>query len=161
VMLRVKNLTTAEILTNQLPQVQIYSLIPESRTNDSTDNDLTDFTSGTSDKLTIDKVPLVDPSDLVQLPKGQAFALIEGGQLYKIRLPLASKAQDIMMPADLQEVVANMRCRYDRYALAADAGQIEGLNGNGFDFGQNTPVPAHGLAGEPFSVTVEGKGSGF
>ena len=34
---------------------------------------------------------MLTPADLTQLPKGQAFALIEGGQLYKIRLPLPKK----------------------------------------------------------------------
>lgn len=170
VMLRVKNLATAEILTNQLPQVQIDRLVPESRTGDSTDSDLTDFTSGVSDKLTSYQAPLVEPSDLVQLPKGQAFALIEGGQLYKIRLPLASRAHDAMMPSNLVAVVASMRRRYDRYAAAIDAGLIGGLDGTQFEFdswwqgiaaGTQGAQEGLGLAGEPMSVTVEGKGSGF
>lgn len=176
VILRVKNLATAEILTNQLPQVQIDRLIPESRTGDSTDSDLTDFTSGASDKLTSYQAPLVEPSDLVQLPKGQAFALIEGGQLYKIRLPLASRAHDAMMPSNLVDVVASMRRRYDRYAAAVDAGLIEGLDSAAFAFdswrqgiaagmqgtqGRQGGQEGLGLAGEPLSVTVEGKGSGF
>ncbi len=32
--------------------------------------------------------PLLLPADIIQLPKGQAFALLEGGKLWKIRMPL-------------------------------------------------------------------------
>lgn len=41
---------------------------------------------------------MLSPSDLVQLPKGQAFALIHGGQLYKIRIPLPDGSDDPSMP---------------------------------------------------------------
>ena len=42
---------------------------------------------------------MFEPTDLVQLPKGEAFALIHGGQLHKIMLP--SAASDPLMPAKL------------------------------------------------------------
>lgn len=38
------------------------------------------------------QVPLLEPASLVQLPKGQAFALLEGGQLRKLRIPLPDGA---------------------------------------------------------------------
>jgi hypothetical protein len=41
---------------------------------------------------------MLEPSDLVQLPKGQAFALIHGGQLHKIRMPLPDASHDPLMP---------------------------------------------------------------
>ena len=42
------------------------------------------------------------PADLIQLPKGQAFALLEGGQLYKLRLPLPGN--DPLLPKDIEEI---------------------------------------------------------
>jgi hypothetical protein len=36
-------------------------------------------------------VPAINTNDMLNLPKGQAFAMIEGGQLYKLRLPLPEK----------------------------------------------------------------------
>ena len=39
------------------------------------------------------QVPLLEPASLVQLPKGQAFALLEGGQLWKLRIPLPDAAR--------------------------------------------------------------------
>ncbi|MCK7468903.1 MAG: hypothetical protein MZU91_12785 [Desulfosudis oleivorans] len=41
---------------------------------------------------------MLEPTDLVQLPKGEAFALIHGGQLHKIRMPLPSASSDPLMP---------------------------------------------------------------
>jgi hypothetical protein len=46
------------------------------------------------------------------LPKGQAFALIEGGQLWKIRMPLPAPDPDEVMPKDLQAMAGYMRKRY-------------------------------------------------
>ena len=53
---------------------------------------------------------MLSPADLVQLPKGQAFALLEGGQLYKLRLPLAGA--DPLLPAGMKEIAAWAKARY-------------------------------------------------
>lgn len=74
---------------------------------------------------------MLSPADLVQLPKGQAFALIEGGQLYKLRLPLSDPDEHPPIPASLDDIAASMRQKYD------------------------------GQAGNLDQLTVEGKGSGF
>ncbi len=47
------------------------------------------------------QVPLLEPASLVQLPKGQAFALLEGGQLWKLRIPLPDAAHDPLMPESI------------------------------------------------------------
>jgi hypothetical protein len=46
------------------------------------------------------------------LPKGQAFALIEGGQLWKIRMPLPDPGHDPAMPASLDQIAREMHQRY-------------------------------------------------
>jgi hypothetical protein len=48
----------------------------------------------------------------VQLPKGQAFALLEGGQLYKLRLPMPGS--DPLLPKDMNEI---RRERQDYYGI--------------------------------------------
>ena len=56
---------------------------------------------------------MLAPSDLVQLPKGQAFALIHGGQLHKIRMPLPDASHDPLMPASLEAIGSEVRSRME------------------------------------------------
>ncbi|MFC5771444.1 hypothetical protein [Thauera sinica] len=49
----------------------------------------------------------------MQLPKGEAFALIHGGQLHKIRMPLPSAARDPLMPTSLAAIGKTLRERLD------------------------------------------------
>lgn len=84
---------------------------------------------------------MLEPADLVQLPKGQCFALLEGGQLAKIRLPLAiGDDSDIHWPASLEGVFQGMQSQYQTYVDQLP-GDFEG-----------------GLYNE---LTVEGAGGGF
>ncbi len=105
IMLRVKNEETAAILTDQLPKVRVYTKVAESRTTDNNDPDTTvDFVSQNSDRLTEVETEMLTPADLVQLPKGQAFGLLDGGRLYKLRLPLAG--DDPLLPQDMDAIQA-------------------------------------------------------
>lgn len=117
IMLRVKNTETAEILTNQLPQVPVHSLTSVSGTSDIQDpSDFADFAARSEDRLTSQEVPMLQPSDLTSLPKGQAFALLEGGQLAKLRFPLPKADEnDSYWPANLQTVSVGMHAQYQRY----------------------------------------------
>ncbi|TLG91334.1 type IV conjugative transfer system coupling protein TraD [Pseudomonas edaphica] len=113
VMLRVRETATAELLTKQLPKVDVYSTQVMSGTTDSSDpQGQTAFTSTTHDRITTTSVPLIEPAHVVALPKGQAFALLEGGQLWKIRMPLPVPDPDERMPEDLQVMTEAMRQRY-------------------------------------------------
>ena len=56
---------------------------------------------------------MLEPTDLVQLPKGQAFALIHGGRLHKIRMPLPSAEHDPLMPEGLTAIGQALRNRLD------------------------------------------------
>lgn len=112
-MLRVKEFATAEMLTEQLPRVEIFSLMQVSGTSDSADpGSEQHFTSRNEDRISVSEVPLLTPADLVTLPKGQAFALIEGGQLWKVRMPLPDARRDPEMPASLGQVAEEMRRDY-------------------------------------------------
>ncbi len=75
------------------------STIVSSSVSDTNDpGDFADFASRNEDRITTESAPMLAPSDLVQLPKGQAFALIHGGQLHKIRMPLPDASHDPLMP---------------------------------------------------------------
>lgn len=107
IMLRVKEKATAEILTERLKEVEINHLMTESGTTDSSnpDNDI-HFVSNTRQRITSQRVGLLDAGDLDALPKGHAFALM-AGKLYKLRLPLLSDEHEL--PSGVESMVDNMR----------------------------------------------------
>jgi hypothetical protein len=71
-----------------------------------------DFRSKNEDRLNSTEVPLLTAADLVTLPKGQAFALLDGGQLWKIRMPLPEITDDRALPADVESIAKAMAERY-------------------------------------------------
>lgn len=148
IMLRVKNTETAELLTNQLPMVDVYSTMMVSGTSDVQNPDeFADFAARSEDRLTAREVAMIQPADLTQLPKGQAFALLEGGQLAKVRLPLpVSDDLDENWPASLEAVFEGMHAQYQRYLMAVgeDGAPEFGSDVQGLDV-----------------LTVQGKGHGF
>ena len=111
-MLRVKEVATAELLTSQLPEVRLVSSTVSSSVSDTNDpGEFADFASRNEDRISTERAAMLSPSDLVQLPKGQAFALLHGGLLYKIRMPLPDATQDTLMPENLAAIGAEIQCR--------------------------------------------------
>jgi hypothetical protein len=55
---------------------------------------------------------MIEPADVLELPQGQAFALLEGNRRFKIRIPLADARNDEFVPQSLQNVAAQMKARY-------------------------------------------------
>lgn len=110
IMLRVKEKGTVELLTDRLKDVEINHLMTESGTTDSsnTENDI-HFVSNTRQRITSQRVPMLDAGDLGALPKGHAFAQM-GGRLYKLRLPLLSDDDDL--PSGVESMVNAMRHQY-------------------------------------------------
>lgn len=132
IMLRVKNKATAEILTNQLPEVTVYSTTLASSASDSTDDrNVTDFISRNVDTITSERVPILETSDFVSLPKGQAFALVEGSHLYKLRLPFIDTTDDDDIPKSLVEISREMQKHYTTYINEMESLTVEGI-GSGF-----------------------------
>lgn len=112
-MLRVRETATAELLTKQLPKVEVYTTMVVSGATDSSDiHGKTDFTSNTQDRISMTSVPMIEPAHIVQLPKGQCFALMQGGALWKVRMPLPAPDPDENMPQDLQQLAQYMRQSY-------------------------------------------------
>jgi len=104
--LRVLEESTARLLIDKLPQrVQIKELIQASSANDTvTLTDGAHFTSHNEDRIVTSEVPLIASDDLMQLPKGQAFCLLDGGKLYKLRFPLP-KNDMVNMPEAVEKIV--------------------------------------------------------
>lgn len=108
--LRVLEESTAKLLIDKLPQrVQIKEIVQASSANDTASlTGEAHFTSHNEDRIVTAEVPLISSDDLMQLPKGQAFCLLDGGQLYKLRFPLP-KNDMADMPEAVEEIVELMR----------------------------------------------------
>ncbi len=112
-MMRVKELATARMLTDQLPNVDILSLMSVSGVDDSSDPASgIDFKSRNEDRISVSEVPLLGVSDLVSLPKGQGFAMLSGGRLWKLRVPLIEDIEDDALPENLRRVARDMARSY-------------------------------------------------
>ena len=112
-MLRVRETSTAELFTEQLREVEIDLLTTVSAATDSSDIDNEiHFVSKTEQRHTTQTSKLIQPNDFVSLPKGQAFALIDGGKPYKIRIPLPDKRDLAELPENLAIMASEMRKRY-------------------------------------------------
>lgn len=88
-MLRVQNLETARIFTECLEQVTVRNSTPSSSASDRPDKENGElFNSFNTDTISEKKEYILSENELFSLPKGQAYFLINGGELYKIRIPL-------------------------------------------------------------------------
>jgi conjugative coupling factor TraD (TOL family) len=113
IVLRVLDQATAEMLTLRLPEIEVHALRTRSGATDSSVPAIpVDFVSTTLVEVATQRVPLLTPADLISLPKGQAFALLEGGQLWKIRLPLLEDRDDPALPSALATALSEMAKRY-------------------------------------------------
>ncbi len=108
--LRVLEESTARLLTDKLPErVQVKNVVQASGANDiSTLTEGIHFLSHTEDRITTTEIPLISSDDLIQLPKGQAFCLLDGGQLYKVRFPLPKNDMETM-PENVEALVHSMQ----------------------------------------------------
>jgi conjugative coupling factor TraD (TOL family) len=113
VMLRVRSVVTANLLAEQVPQVDVVHLTPMSGVTDTAAQGTgVDFTSRNDDIVTTTKVPMIEPADILALPQGQAFALLEGNRRFKIRIPMADTKGDPFIPESLRKVANDMKIRY-------------------------------------------------
>ena len=83
-MFRVKTASTAELLTDQLKEINIYdrSTTQGASADLNIEEEKANTTTRFSDGVSVIRTqPLLAPSDIVSLPKGQAFALLEGSKL--------------------------------------------------------------------------------
>ncbi|OJW16564.1 MAG: hypothetical protein BGO44_00595 [Legionella sp. 39-23] len=101
IMLRVKNEETANLLVKVLPHVGVVDHTQVSMVNDTPHGeDGVYFNTTNEDRAQTTSIPMIDVHDIISLPKGQAFVLVNGGELYKLRVPL---------PINNQLTLCNMR----------------------------------------------------
>ncbi|NDL64273.1 type IV conjugative transfer system coupling protein TraD [Acerihabitans arboris] len=113
IMLRVRENSTAELLTSQLPEVDVYNKTLTSGVTDiSRPGEGTDFNSNVQDQVSLARMLMITPADIINLPKGQAFALLEGGRLWKIRMPLPGSGNDALMPESIGRIAEYMQQNY-------------------------------------------------
>ena len=109
VMLRVRSRETAELLTKMLPEVQVSQLTTVSTAQHQNDPASSrHFGSSVQDRVTTSDVPMLQPGDLTRLPKGHAFIVMEGGTVYKVRVPLPASDKR-PLPDDIRMLVERMR----------------------------------------------------
>jgi conjugative coupling factor TraD (TOL family) len=124
-MFRVKSAATAEVLTKQLPEVDVNTLTMVSGVTDAAaEGTGVDFTSRNEDRVSTTHVPMLTPNDIISLPKGQCFAFINGGQLYKLRMPLLDPIDDAGLPANIRDLSTRMASHYhtsEQWWLAGSA----------------------------------------
>lgn len=88
-MMRVSNEDTAATLTKCVENIKTRSTVPQTQSNDHASNEKGGlFTTSNTDQISEEKTPIIEINDLFSLPKGQAFVMTNGGELYKIRIPL-------------------------------------------------------------------------
>ena len=107
IILRVKNEETANLLIKTLPQVGVIGHTQVSMVNDTPHGeDGVYFNTTNEDRVQTSAVPMIDVNDIISLPKGQAFVLVNGGELYKIRIPLP--LNDGLAPKDIKNVIRHI-----------------------------------------------------
>ena len=107
--LRVLEESTARLLIDKLPQrVQVQNTVQVTSSNDTANlTDGSHFLSHNEDRISTNEIPMISSDDLMQLPKGQAFCLLDGGKLYKIRFPLP-KNDMTDMPENVENLIELM-----------------------------------------------------
>jgi conjugative coupling factor TraD (TOL family) len=105
VMFRCKEASTVEMLLSQLPIVPILRVLPSSTSSDTSHGEEgVYFRSTNDDRYTHSEQRLIEQNDVLNLPKGQAFCLLEGGKLYKLRMPLP-KHNEIEIPKNIESLI--------------------------------------------------------
>lgn len=113
IMFRVKSPATAKLLTDQLHKVTILqSMVTSSFTDSSNPDDDKAFTSNTGERISQKEVPLLDVANITNLPKGQAFILMNGSTLYKVRMPLPAIDDEDLIPPSMQALLDDMQKNY-------------------------------------------------
>ncbi len=107
IILQAQDLDTAEILTSTLQDVEVdYQQLLSSHSDSSNPDSGEDFGTRTEQRNMKLQRPLLHPGDLQKLPEGQGFAWINGGELWKMRIPLADPLESRDLPRNPKELVA-------------------------------------------------------
>ena len=112
IMMRVQTEETAMLMTSKLNKVQVKDATLVSGASDKgIENGMT-FSATNQDRISEKEVPIIEPSYITSLPKGHAFVLMNGNNLWKLRLPLFDDKGDIELPKNLIDICADMNDKY-------------------------------------------------
>ena len=113
IMFRVRNAETAKLISEQAPKVSVIQLTDITSAHD-TDNmlDGSFFRSSNEDRATDIAVDMITEPMVMALPTGQAFAVLEGGNIHKVRFPLRIKDYDNYLPKNIAKVADAMDKQY-------------------------------------------------
>ncbi len=126
IMLRVKNIDTAKVLTDMLPTVDVVSHTQVSMVNDTPHGeDNVYFNTTNEDRVQMTSRPMLEASDVASLPKGQAFVFTNGGELYKIRIPLP--LNDGLAPDDILSAMRALNFKRKRQTLDSSESETASL----------------------------------
>lgn len=113
IMLRVLEKSTVELMTQRHNKVQVVTTDTISGASDVNDPAAEYiFTSNVTQRSTLKDSELINPEDILSLPKGQAFVEMQGNRLYKIRMPMPDSADLKGIPSDLRVLAEDMRKNY-------------------------------------------------
>jgi conjugative coupling factor TraD (SXT/TOL subfamily) len=108
VLFRCKEAATVDMFLNQLPTVPVLRVVPASSSTDTSHGEEGIYYRSTNeDRFTHSEHRLIEQNDVLNLPKGQAFCLLEGGKLYKLRMPLP-KQEVIDIPIQIEHLIQAM-----------------------------------------------------
>lgn len=109
ILLHVGNKETSALITDELPMVEVKSMMAVSGVTDSnTFADGTHFTSSNQDRFSDKDVPMLDPSSLTRLPIGHGFGLMDGGVLHKFRVPIYQLDESLELPEKVRGLLEKM-----------------------------------------------------
>ena len=121
VMLRVLNESTARLLVEKTNKVNVSDIATFSGSSDNPDiTSSVRFHASTQSREVSQSVELLRTSDLAKLPKGQAFALLDGNNLYKLRIPLLRYNTREAVPDDIDAVAREMEKNYSNSPTNTD-----------------------------------------
>ena len=121
VMLRVLNESTARLLVEKTNKVNVSDIATFSGSSDNPDiTSSVRFHASTQSREVSQSVELLRTSDLAKLPKGQAFALLNGNTLYKLRIPLLRYNTREAVPDDIDAVAREMEKNYSNSPTNTD-----------------------------------------
>ncbi len=111
VMMRVRSEETAEMLTGQMPEIMVPTVTWDSGASDSGTGGI-GFTSSVKQRIGEERTQLVTPSNLFNLPRGQAFISTKGGRIFKVIFPMPSPPNVADAPKTVPEMAARLIQRY-------------------------------------------------
>lgn len=115
VVLRVENEETANMLVTVLPKVDVVGHTQVSMVSDTPHGDEgVYFNTTNEDRVQKNAITMLEINDITSLPKGQAFVLTNGGELYKVRIPLP--LNDGLAPVDIKSVIRDINQMTDEAA---------------------------------------------